>query len=303
MLKHRFKQISKVTGLSFALILLSGCASYTGFRAPRYDGQPIEQDEEAIQLYQAHSQIDEEDEALYVRYPLSASLWEASLEFSDNEPVELNEGSYIVGEDLPEGRVILQSESSDFSPDRWIIHTANVMITDGEEAVVFEQHFQDDVGVMQAVVDLREGQTITVTGNDPILFVSYSDDSTAASEPLLEETETITLLAGHYEVGNQIEAGEYTIEGVISPRSSELYIFSGESDQNIIELHSRLNPYHLVSEEDNQELLTLRQITPDMFEMNELNRERFEETKPTLILTEGDTLYLPMVNQLILDKN
>ncbi|MCC5894012.1 MAG: hypothetical protein JJU16_00990 [Alkalibacterium sp.] len=303
MLRHRFKQMSGVAVLSMALLFLGGCASYTGIRPPRYDGQTIEQNDEAIMDYQDHSQVAEEDETLYVRYPLSKALWEPSYEFSDNESLELNEGTYTVGEDLPEGRVYLQGESSDFSPDRWIIHTANVIIRDREEAVVFEQHFQDDVGVMQAVVDLREGQTITLTGNDPIVFVSYTDASAAMMDQSGEESESITLLSGHYEVGNQIEAGEYTIDGVISPRASELYIFSGESDQTIIELHSRLNPYHLVSAEENQELLNLRQITPDMYEMNELNRERFEDNKPTLILNEGDTLYLPMVNQLILEKN
>lgn len=303
MLKHRFKQVSLVAGLSTGLIFLSGCTSFTGLRTPTYDGQPIEQDDEAVELYESHIQVDSEDSALYVRYPLSENLSEPSLEFSDVEPVELNEGTYTIGEDLPEGRVYLQSESSDFSPDRWIIHTANVIIRDEESDVVFEQHFQDDIGVMQAVVDLREGHTVTLTGNDPILFVNYTDESPVMTDQTAGEVGPITLMAGHYEVGNQIESGEYTIEGVISPRSSELYIFSEESDGKIIELHSRLNPYHIVRPEENQELLDLMQITPDMYQMNELNRERFEENKPTLILNEGETLYLPMVDQLILQEN
>lgn len=299
MLKQWFKRLSGMAALSMGLILLTGCASFTGLRAPRYDGQLIEQNDEAIQLYNDHSQVDEESESLYLRYTLSDSLFEPSMDFTDNDAVELNEGQYTVGEELPEGRVYLQGESSDFSPERWIIHTANVIIRDEEEAVVFEQHFQDDVGTMQAFVDLREGHTVTLTGNDPILFVDYADQSVLPEAP----DGTVTLFSGHYEVGNQIEAGEYTIEGVISPRASELYIFTEDADTLIIDLHSRLNPTRIISEEDNQEMLDSGEITQDMFEMNELFRERYEENKPTLVLNEGETLYLPMVNQLILKKN
>lgn len=299
MLKQGFKRLNGMAALSMGLILLTGCASFTGLRAPRYDGQLIEQNDEAIQLYNDHSQVDEESESLYLRYTLSDSLFEPSMDFTDNDAVELNEGQYTVGEELPEGRVYLQGESSDFSPERWIIHTANVIIRDEEEAVVFEQHFQDDVGTMQAFVDLREGHTVTLTGNDPILFVDYADQSVLPEEP----DGTVTLFSGHYEVGNQIQAGEYTIEGVISPRASELYIFTDDTAITIIDLHSRLNPTRIISEEDNQEMLDSGEITQDMFEMNELFRERYEENKPTLVLNEGETLYLPMVNQLILKKN
>lgn len=299
MLKQGFKRLSGMAALSMGLILLTGCANFTGLRAPRYDGQLIEQNVEAIQLYNDHSQVDEESESLYLRYTLSDSLFEPSMDFTDNDAVELNEGQYTVGEELPEGRVYLQGESSDFSPERWIIHTANVIIRDEEEAVVFEQHFQDDVGTMQALVDLREGHTVTLTGNDPILFVDYADQSVLPEAP----DGTVTLFSGHYEVGNQIEAGEYTIEGVISPRASELYIFTEDADTLIVDLHSRLNPTRIISEEDNQEMLDSGEITQDMFEMNELFRERYEENKPTLVLNEGETLYLPMVNQLILKKN
>lgn len=303
MLKLQYKRLSGIVGLSMGLIFLTGCVSFTGLRSPRYNGQSIEQDDEAIQLYSDYAQVDEGNEHLYLRHPYSDSLREASMDFTDNEAAELNEGTYIVGEELPAGRAYLQGESSDFSPDRWIIHTANVVIRDEDEAVVFEQHFQDDNGVMQAFVDLREGHTVTLTGNDSILYVDYSDQSDLLSNQDGEESDSVSLISGHYEAGNQIEAGEYTIAEVISPRASELYVFTGDSDRNIIELHSRLNPYHIVSEEDNQQMLDFGEITPAMFEMNELNRERFEENKPTLILNEGDTLYLPMVNQLILEKN
>lgn len=301
MLKRRFKQLCIGLGLSFGVVVLSGCASFTGVRSPSYDGRSIEPDQEAIETYQDHSIVNEENESLYTRYPLSESLREGSLDFSDNDSLELNEGSYTVGEDLPEGRVYLQGESSDFRPDRWIIHTANVIVRDQEDAVVFEQHFQDEAGVMQAIVDLREGHTVTLTGNDPILFVDYTE-SAAATDQGNAEGNAVTLISGHYEVGNHIEAGEYRIEGMVSPRSSELYIFSGESGTDIIELHSRLNPYSVISEEENQQLLDTAQITPDMYEMNETNRLLFEESITTIVLEEGDTLYLPMVDQLILEE-
>jgi hypothetical protein len=63
-----------------------------------------------------------------------------------------------------------------------------------------------------------------------------------------------------------------------------------------------MNPAGVISAEDNQSLLERGQITPEIYEMNEMQRQRFEEDKPVIDLNEGDVLYLPMVDQLLLEE-
>lgn len=293
-----------LTGLLFvSLLVLSGCAGFTGITNPRYDGETVKPNEEAIEAHQSESRVDSDMEDWYRRYPLSDSLREPSLEFMDEDTIELTEEEVVIGEDIPAGRVFLQGEPSDFRPDQRIFHTANVRLTDEDGDIVFEQHFQDDVGVMQAVVDLREGHTLTMTGNDPILHVYYDEDSVPDLDQAEGSEEAIALIAGHYEVGNQIEAGTYTLAGFSSPRPSELYIFSGTEEPDIIDLHSRLSQNQLISEEENQALLDSGQLTESEYELNEQERERVRANRPTLMLEEGDTLYLPMISQLFLEKN
>ncbi|GAB2318095.1 hypothetical protein IRB23SM22_03530 [Alkalibacterium sp. s-m-22] len=299
---NRFKLSVKLTGLSGALMLLSGCAGFTGLRSPHYDGGPIEPDEEAIERYSESAQVDEAFEGIYRRYPLSSRLREDALDFSDAGSFELNEGEYSVGEDLPEGRVYIQSESSDFRPEFWIIHTAHVVIRDEADSVAFDQHFQNETGVMQAYVDLREGYTVEVSGNDPILYVDYSGETGSNWVNTGLGEEQITLTSGHYSVGTHLSPGKYTIESATGPRASELYLLSENDEVAIIELHSRMNPAGVISAEDNQSLLERGQITPEIYEMNEMQRQRFEEDKPVIDLNEGDVLYLPMVDQLLLEE-
>lgn len=293
-----------LTGLLFAsVLLLAGCISFTGVTNPRYDGEAVVPDDEAIEAHQTKARVDSDMEEWYQRYPLSDSLREPSLAFTGDDTVEMTDEEMVIGEDIPSGRAVLQGEPSDFRPDQRIFHTANVTITDENDAVVFEQHFQDDVGVMQAVVDLREGHTLRMTGNDPILHVSY--DETDAPDLTQREAASagVVLIAGHYEVGNQIEAGTYVLAGFLSPRASELFVFSGNESPKVIDLHSRLSQNQLISEEENQAMLDSGQLTESEYEQNEQERERTRLNRPTLILEEGDTLYLPMVNQLLLEKN
>lgn len=298
------------------LLVLSGCSSFAGLRTPLYDGEPVEPNEEAIAQYAETQQINEENEAHYFRYPLSESLFEPSLAFSDEETVTLESGTYTVGEDLPSGRVIFIGHPSDFSPDVFIIRAGNVTVYDTEGVVAFENHFQENSGVMQAVADLREGQTIEVEGDTPEINVYYNEEAISGgleSAPELEsesesdtesdsnETSSVSLMAGHHEVGEHLEAGTYTLENVSAPRTPVLYHFT-DGDIEVVELTQNRGVSPRVPLEVLEEWFEQGRITEEEYEQN-MELIDNQPDKAVIELDEGDKLYLPMLNRLELEKD
>lgn len=294
-MKHMFKLT-----LLTSLFILTGCASFTGIRTPQYDGEPIRIDEEASELYAESYHIHEDYSDKYFRYELSDTLSEPSLPFSDNESFVLEEGTYVVGEDVEAGRVFMMGEPSNFSPDVRIFHTGNMIITDEEGMIAFESHFQDHTGIMQAVVDLREGQTIELTGNNPIVTVTYEEPSFEGE--MSEGDSTITLFTGHYEVGEHLEAGTYTIEGFHVPRTTAIYLFSQTGDVSTFELHSRFSPEPAITEEENESYFEWGLITEEEYEQNIEDSLNQVQEKASITLADGDKLYLPMVHSLIISR-
>ena len=294
------KRLSKLT-VSFLLflvtIILSGCASFAGLRTPLYDGEPIVEHEEATALYKESKVIHDDFQEDYYRYPLSDSLFEESLDFTGKESIVLEGGNYVVGEEVEPGRVYLQGAESDFSPDMWIIHTAKMTVRDEEGVVTFENHFQDGNGVMTAVVDLREGDTIELSGNDPLVTVYY-EDLTQMGE-FIEEGQT-ALIAGHFEVGKHIEAGTYEWQNGSAPRTSELYHFKSDGETDVIEL-TTTNWSFMMTHEENDELYQLGYIGS---EEHELNRRMIDAQSgaSTIELANGDKLYIPMIYQIVFEK-
>lgn len=281
-------------------ILLSGCVGFRGLRTPKYDGEPVERNEDAIALYERTQQINEENESLYFRYPLSETLKKPSLVFSDEASVTLEKGTYTVGDDLPAGRVILEGQPSDFRSEVFIIRAGNLTVYDEEGIVAFENHFQEIVGVMQAVVDLREGQTVEVEGDDPGIDVHYSEDNASM---MMETTESdqIALMAGHYEVGEHLEPGTYTLEGVAAPRTPVLYQFT-EDEINVVELTQNRGVRPRLSAQENEEGLESGRITEEQYQKNLALFEN-QPDRPVIELEDGDKLYLPMLDRLLLEKH
>lgn len=290
------------------LLIFSGCSNFAGLRTPLYDGEPVEPNEAAIEEYAQTQKINEENEAHYFRYPLSESLFEPSLDFSDEEMVTLEKGAYTVGEDLPSGRVIFEGHPSDFSPDVFIIRAGNVTVYDTEGVVTFENHFQENSGVMQAVVDLREGQTIQVEGETPEIFVHYNEDA-AGTDPESEtemeaepdSSRTVALMAGHYEVGRHLDAGTYAFESISAPRTPVLYHFT-DGDIEVVELTQNRGASPRFPPDVLEEWFELGRITEEEYEQN----KELIESKPdkaVIELADGDKLYLPMLNRLELEKH
>lgn len=303
-MKQLFQSKKTLIIVPVLFLILTGC-SFAGIRSPLYDGKPVEPNESAIKQYVQTQQINAENEAYYFRHPLSDSLFEPSLEFSDKETVTLNVGTYEVGEDLPEGRVILEGHPSDFSPQVFTIRAGNVTVFDDNGLVTFENHFQERIGVMQAVVDLREGQTVNVDGESSEIYVHYNKktllnpfDMEADAKPELASTET--LRAGHYEVGKHIEAGSYMLEDFAAPRTAVLYHFT-EKTVKVVELTANRGLKPSASE-----LNEARYETEDVSEEDKKDEQTdapYQSVKPVIHLKEGDKLYLPMLDWLKLKVN
>jgi len=299
-MKHLLLNKKKFLCLPILLLILSGCSSFTGIRTPKYDGEPIHPNEEAIEGYTGTQQVNAENEAHYFRYPLSETLFEPSLEFTNGETVTLEAGVYTVGKDLPSGRVILEGHPSNYSPEVFTIRAGNLTVYDAEGVVSFENHFQEYSGVMRAVADLREGYTVEVEGKDPEIDVHYREEM-AESLPRSDDLEQVTLMAGHYEVGEHLDAGIYTIKTVLAPRTPVLY-HHADGEMHVIELTQNRGVRPRLTEEENDEWFELGRISAEEYERN---LELFEDRpdRPVIELKAGDKLYLPMVERLDLEKH
>ncbi|SFC61164.1 hypothetical protein SAMN04488102_11326 [Alkalibacterium subtropicum] len=314
-MKNLFQSKKKRFLTPVMLLVLSGCSNFAGLRTPLYDGEPVETNEEAIEEYAQTQKINEENEAHYFRYPLSETLFDPSLEFSGAERATLQKGSYTVGEDLPSGRVIFEGHPSDFSPEVFIIRAGNVTVYDSSGAVAFENHFQEDIGVMQAVADLREGQIIEVEGDKPEIYVHYNEASFYGGrelEPSLESDNasetgsdtnpmpTVSLMAGHYEVGRHLDAGTYALKSIRAPRTPVLYHFT-DGNIEVVELTRNRGGSQGPPPEVLEEWVELGRITEEEYEQTKELTDN-QPDKAVIELNDGDKLYLPMLDRLELEK-
>lgn len=272
-------------------LFLSSCGHLNGLKIPLYDGKPIKQDEDAITIYESTGEVIGEEKNYYIRHSFSEDLLEDSLNYPSEEPILLEEGHYIIGEDLPAGRATFLGNESSFSTESYDIHVGNLSIRDKGGALYFENLFHSEYGQLTAQVDLIEGHEINIVGKEPEITVFYSEelpenpyvlmelpeliqnlDQTAVQEPLevSKDAKVIYLTAGIYEVGVHFKAGEYYLSALEAPHNTEIYLFREGTDPRVIEL-----------------LL-----------------DSAEKRKQEIIvqLLEGDKIYLNLVNQLKLNR-
>lgn len=167
----------------------SGCASFSGIRTPEYNGEPFIADEEKIEAYQNTREIIGEEKEYYIKEPFSKDLTNATLDYINHEPVLLEEGSYIVGEDFPTGRVSIYGMAYD--PNMTVISDPNlppeyqdipsfsagtITIRDTDGALYYKNLFHMMYGNTVAQVDFIEGHTIEITGVDPAFAVFYEEE-------------------------------------------------------------------------------------------------------------------------------
>lgn len=237
--------------------MLSGCSSYTGLRKPLYDGVRVEPDGEAIAVYQESREIIGAEKEYYIRYPFSQDIANKSLEYPDEEPILLEEGVYIIGEDIAPGRVSLLGNESMFTSENNVVHVGNFIIRDEKNDVYFENLFHSSYGQLVAQVDLIEGHTIEIVGRNPEITVFYSEtfpenpyvlmdppavlvnlDRLHITQPIVHDAKenSVHLTAGIYEVGVHLLPGLYEIGAVLAPHATELYVFHDEKEVRVFEL-------------------------------------------------------------------
>lgn len=294
MQKNRAKLLAAaLTGMVF---FLSGCSEFSGFRKPLYNGETVAPNEEAITTYQESREIVGEEKAFYFRYPFSKAFYDASLTFTNEEPILLEEGIYIIGKDIPAGRVSLIGNESVFTSENNAVHVGNMMIRDEADDVYFENLFHSDYGQLIAQVDFIEGHEIEIIGDDPQITIFYTAeipedpyvlmdppellvnmDRLDFQQPIVTDATSVTLSAGIYEVGEHLDPGHYKIETVQAPHNTEMIRFRAGEEPAVYELiHTH--------------------------EMEEDSAEEIDMDYPMIKLEAGDKIYPSLVHKLKLVK-
>lgn len=293
------KKLSRMPLLLSLIVvfILSGCSRFMGLREPLYDGRPIERDDDAIAIYNESGEIVGDEKEYYFRYPFSEDIYQGSLDYPEDDPVLLEEGEYIIGEDIPAGRATLLGNQSVFASENYEVHLGNLIIRDETENIYFENLFHAAYGQLVTQVDLIPGHTIEIIGKDPEITVFYSSiipedpymlmdppqllinlDQLIVQQPLTisEEDQSVVLTAGIYEVGVHIEPGAYEVADFIAVHSTAMYLFQEGEEPRVFEL---------VMDEDE-------------IPVEELD----QEDNLTIQLQAGDKIYLELVSSLVLQR-
>lgn len=287
--------------LAIVLLLLTSCSNYTGLRTPLYDGKPIKPKEAEIEVYRSSGEVTGAEKEFYIRYPFSEDILNKSLDYSNEEPFLLKEGRYLIGEDLPAGRVTLLGNESSFSTENYDVHVGNLIVRDEAGNIYFENLFHSEYGQLTAQLDLLPGHEITIIGTESEITVFYEErlpkdpyilmdvpdltrnlDRINVQQPLeiTGNGRVVHLAAGIYEVGLHLDAGKYALSDMVAPHNTEMYIFSESSSPRVIELLIEEQKYL----EDSQDLEGKIEVKKD------------EDAK--IELSVGDKIYLNLVTRL-----
>lgn len=265
-----------------------------------YDGTPVVPNDESIAMYQESREIIGEEKDYYIRYPFSEAITEPSLPYPNEEPVLLSEGEYIIGRDLPAGRVTLIGNESVFTGDNYEVHAGNFIIRDESDDVYFENLFHTDYGQSVAQVDLILGHVIEIIGADPEVTVFYEPklpenpyvlmdppqllvnlDNLTTQQPLVlnEGEQSVQLTAGIYEVGEHLAPGTYEVSEIIAVHNTELFLFREGAEPRVFELLVNTQSGEEASEEVDTFLIELQtgdKIYPNLIESLKMTRNSKE---------------------------
>lgn len=280
-------------------MLLAGCSGFNGVRKPLYDGTPVKPDEEAIAIYHETREITGDEKDYYVRNPFSPEITNPSLVYPNEEPVLLEEGKYVIGEDIPAGRATLIGNESVFGSENTVIHVGNLTIRDKEEEVYFENVFHSEYGPLVTQVDLIAGHTLEIIGTGPEITVFYSEtlpedpyilmdppellvnlERLDFQQPIIKDEESVRLTAGIYEVGEHLEPGIYEIGVVVAPHNTEMLVFHEGQEPRVFELITAPLPAEGMEE--------LEAVEPESY--------------PKIKLEMGDKIYPSLVRSLELRR-
>ena len=274
--------------LAIILLFLTSCSKYTGLRTPLYDGEPIKPNEAAIELYRSTAEVSGAEKEFYIRYPFSHDILQKSLDYPNEKPFLLEEGSYVIGEDLPAGRASLLGNESSFSTENYDVHVGNLVVRDAVGTIYFENLFHSEYGQLTTQFDLIPGHEITIIGKEAEITVFYEEslpkdpyilmevpdliknlDRINVQQPLeiFEAGKIVRLTAGIYEVGLHFEAGEYILSDLIAPHNTEMYIFRESSSPRVIELLMG-DPKDLEASQDLDEKAKIKLVAGEKIYLN-----------------------------------
>lgn len=335
----KFKRALIFTVLIF---FLSACSNFSGIRTPKYDGRPFEVQPEKIEAYAESREIIGEEKEYYINEPFSSDILSTSLDYTNHEPVLLEEGTYVIGEDIPAGRVNMIGEKNDpqvvipgnmddpfAQPNPDELNVGTLTIRDAEGTFYFENMFHPMYGVLIAQVDFIEGHTIEITGQNPEIVVFYEeklpDDPYVFDtrwEDYLAELEEQEGFEGFVEV-EEVEESDY--EGLEDFQFDQEQALTVNEEENTVELtagiyevgkHLEPGLYEITEESvpTHTELFIFNENEePRVIEMSkhlfgllhgwgELNAVNPEAEKPTFELRSGDKIYPHYVRHLKLTK-
>lgn len=166
----------------------------------------------------------------------------------------LEDGQYVVGEDVPAGRYVITGQEP-----------GNLMIENNENrntSIMETLNDEDiDMGVPSATVDLTEGDEIELMGLELTTFT-----------PVKERTRSDVLTTGTWDVGTDIEPGSYEVTTTGS-KSGKIMVYEGIGELPLVDQpidpEGELGPESVTLElEEGQQVIV--SVSPELsFEANE----------------------------------
>lgn len=271
MWKRRF-----LFSVGMSLFFLSGCGNFNGFASERYDGQKVEKDTQAIEMYTKRQEIVGEAKDYYLTEPFSPDMSRSPLSFNDGHWHTLESKTYTIGKDFPESRYII-SLGGEFGK-------GNIRLEDREGILKVEEYLHANMGVVRLEADFYEGDQLIISGAEEGELLAFSTEELPEEfkEMLIFSDMTpkageIILGTGTWHVGKQIEPGEYQL--INQPPNGYVYTFSpNQLEPSVIELKGDWD------------------VDPDIQEVIPLDRPL------SLSLVEGQVLYIRETHQIELVK-
>lgn len=173
-------------------LFLAGCG-FSGIMTEKYDGETMEVNEEAAELYKNENKL--LNAGMENRFHFLNTTVERTAE-STGEAVTISAGSYDIGEDIEEGRY--QIGGGDTSAGALVTYDS-----EGTRLVEVTLGYFSD----QMVLDLTDGMQLDYKVRDGEIELTPVEDI------ILSEIENgnIIIPSGVHEIGRHLEAGEYSL--------------------------------------------------------------------------------------------
>lgn len=173
-------------------LFLAGCG-FSGIMPEKYDGETMEVNEEAAELYKNENKL--LNAGMEDRFHFLNTTVERTAE-STGEAVTISAGSYDIGEDIEEGRYEIGGGDT----------SAGALVTyDSEGTRILE--IAMGIFTTDLILDLTDGMQLDYKSRDAeIELVPAEEDVTAAAG-----NENFIIPAGIHEIGKHLESGEYSL--------------------------------------------------------------------------------------------